>query len=168
MTNEQPKPERPRIDLVFTAKCDTTDKKPAFIMREYLGDGRLGEAEYIFPTKKIHGSIGCIYSFEYEPPKPDQPLQPGKRFTSYYPTTQRYVGQWPNSEERALWQTLARGYDVERDAAREQKKAESANEMLNVLEPLRRRYAKTNAAGKLTLEVLVLAYLRRTPLGEME
>lgn len=163
MTEEAKKEQspRPRIELVFTGKCLAADKKEAFILRENLA-GTLGESDYILPTKGLHGSVGLIYSFEYEEPADPSKLSPGKRFNSYWPGSQRYVGQWANAEERAVWHTQARAFDLEQAAKRERKKEESVVPMLDVLEPLRKRYSKTNYAGKLAIEVLVLAYLRRS------
>ena len=99
--------------------------------------------------------VGLIYSIEVEP------LADGSEWTSCYPTSLRYDRYWPNEEERAVWQAQARAFEIEQAAIRERKKAEGANAMLERLEPLRRRYARTNAPGRLAMEVLLLSYLRR-------
>jgi hypothetical protein len=150
-------PPKPRVTMVFTGRCiATTEKgpKPAFTLREVV-DGEMLEKERVFLEAQLSGSVGLLYSFEIE-------QEEDGSWTSYYPTSQRYIGPWADEAERAVWQAQARAFEIEQSAIRLRKKAEGTIDMLEVLEPLRRKYSKTNATGKLALEVLILSYLRRT------
>ncbi len=152
------KEPKPRVTIVFTGRCLAETPKgavPAFTLREVV-DGKMQEKERIFPAAKLGVSVGLIYSIEIEP-KAD-----ASDWYSYYPTSLRYDKYWPNEEERAVWQAQARAFEIEQAAVRERKKAEGTNAMLERLEPLRKKYARTNPTGKLAIEVLVLSYLRRT------
>jgi len=147
------KPEpRPRIEIVLVGKTLSVQKKVVFAVRKVEGGKLVGDEFYL---SGFSGGIGCVYSFEYEP---------GETFR-YYASTQRFVGQWKDDSDRAVWQAQARAFDIEQAAIRERKKAEGVNDMLDALEPLRRRYQKTNATGKLAIEVLLLSYLRRVEIG---
>jgi hypothetical protein len=76
-------------------------------------------------------------------------------------STAKYHGLWPDQEQRGVWQTMDRATDLEVKTISKMSTDASENAMLEVLKPLRREYHRTNAQGKLALEVLLLSWLRR-------
>ncbi len=148
---ETPKSEPPTALFVCTGKAETTDGKPALILRELTEASELGE-ERIFASKGLLCRVGHIYRIQ---------ISETKGADSIFPSTERWISQYADAEQVAAWQAAARALDVEKAAARERKKAEGTQQMLEVLKPLRTIYERTNALGRLAIEVQLLAYLRQ-------
>lgn len=148
---ETPKPEPPTALFVCTGKTETADGKQALILREVSEAGALG-VERLFAAKGLLCRVGHVYRIQ---------ISETKGADSIYPSTERWISQYADAEQVAAWQAAARALEVEKAAKRERKKAEGTQQMLEVLKPLRTIYQRTNALGRLAIEVQVLAYLRQ-------
>jgi hypothetical protein len=138
------------------AKTYTEKDQLGLVFKEVLPDGALN-GERIYSQKSMrHFRVGAVYEVEIDPDKP----------TTIYPTTMRWLHLWNDTSEAATWQACADAFDTLETARRQQKKDERRKLPLELLEPLREEYRKTNAAGRLALEVRVLAYLRRVIFSE--
>jgi hypothetical protein len=150
------KPARPRIRLVCVAKTYIEKVQAGLVFREVTADGSLGN-ERIYSQKSLkHIRVGAVYEVEIDAEKP----------TSIYTHTLRWLHLWENKTEAAVWQASADAFDTLEVVRRQQKKDERRKLPLELLEPIREEYRKTNAAGRLALEVRVLAYLRRVTISE--
>src|SRR5579859_871524 len=150
--NPQPPKPEPRTALfVCTGKTETADGKPAIILRKLSEANELG-TERLFASKGLHCRVGHVYRIQ---------VSETKGADSIFPSTERWISQYANAEQVAAWQAAARAFEIEKAAARERKKAEGTQQMLEVLKPLRTIYQRTNALGRLAIEVQLLAYLRQ-------
>lgn len=150
------KKQRPRIRLVCVAKTYTEKDQLGLVFKEVLPDGALN-GERIYSQKSMkHIRVGAVYEVEIDPDKP----------TTIYPNTMRWLHLWNDTSEAAAWQASADAFDTLEAARRQQRKDERRKLPWELLEPLREEYRKTNAAGRLALEVRVLAYLRRVTISE--
>jgi hypothetical protein len=83
---------------------------------------------------------------------------------SIYAHTIRWLGLWSDTAEAAVWQLAADAFDTAAAAVKQEKKETGRELFIEVLQPIRKQYWKTNAANRLAMEVRILAYLRRVPL----
>lgn len=151
-------PERPRIQLVCVGKTYVEKDKIGLLFKVINGDGPAGP-ERIYLRKDLeHVRVGAIYEVETNPEKP----------TSIYLNTFRWLRLWEDATEAAAWQASADAFDTRDVALRQERKENGRKLPLELLEPIRREHRKTNAAGRLALEVRVLAYLRQVKItGEL-
>ena len=148
---QPPKPEPPTALFVCTGKTETADGKPALILRELSGADDLG-TERVFEAKGLLCRVGHVYRIQ---------ISQTTGAASIFPSTDRWISQYADAEQVAAWQAAARAFEIEKAAVRERKKAEGTQQMLEVLKPLRTIYQRTNALGRLAIEVQLLAYLRQ-------
>ena len=150
-STQEAKPEQPTALFVCTGKAETTDGKTALVLRQLYGGGKLAD-ERLFTAKDFHCRVGHVYRIR---------ISEIKGADSIYPSTARWISAYEDEAQAAAWQAAARAFDVEKAARRERKKAEGTQQMLEVLRPLRTIYQRTNALGRLAIEVQLLAYLRQ-------
>jgi hypothetical protein len=145
------KPERPTALFVCTGKAETTDGKTALVLREMSEGGKLAD-ERLFTAKDLRCRVGHVYRIR---------ISETKGADSIYPSTASWISAYEDGVQVAAWQAAARAFDVEKAARRRQKQAEETQQMLEVLKPLRTIYQRTNALGRLAIEVQLLSYLRQ-------
>ena len=151
MPVETNKPARPVITLVCVEKVYLAASKIGLRFQEVTGDGSLG-AERIYERKGLtHIRVGAVYQVEADPANP----------RTIYPNTLRWMKLWDNIEEASVWQLAADAFDTRHLAAQQEKKQNARRLPIERLAPFRDLYWKTNALGRLAIEVRVLAYLRQ-------
>jgi hypothetical protein len=118
-------------------------------------DGTAGE-ERLYSQKKMKSiRVGSVYEFGVD----------SKDSTRIYVDTARWMRVWDNEQEAAVWQLASAAFDTTEDARKHEKQQTSRRLALELLEPIRKEYWRTNYAGRLAIEVRVLAYLRHVPLS---
>jgi hypothetical protein len=158
MGDEPAKAENPRIKLVCVGKTYIEESKIGIVFKEIGADILLGR-ERIYAEKNVRQArVGAMYEVETDPNNP----------RSIFSATLRWLGLWENKEEAATWQLLAEAFATRDLAAKQQKKENARKLPLELLDPIRREYFRTNHAGKLAIEVRVLAYLRRTKVDDQD
>lgn len=146
---------RRRITLVCTGKTDLTDGKPGLVFHKVNADGTAGD-ERIYQHKGLeHLRVGAVYEVEIDHQNP----------RSVYTRTFKWVRLWDNVEEAAVWQLAAEAFDTAHLAVRQEKKENARRLPLELLAPIREEYWRTNPAGRLAIEVRVLAYLKQAKIG---
>lgn len=141
---------KPRIVLVCTGKIHLNAGGVALVFREVTEDGRAGP-ERVYNRKNLERiRVGAVYDVEVNPEVP----------TQIFVDTLRWLRLWDKSEA-ALWQLAADAFDTCELAARQERKENSRKLPVEILEPIRKLYWATNAAGRLAIEIRVLAYLRQ-------
>jgi hypothetical protein len=148
---QQTLPARPRVTLVCTGKTYLDSGKIGITFREVREDGSPGD-ERIYSQKNFrHVRVGAVYDAETDPANP----------RSIYGGRMRWLRLWQETAQAAAWQVAADAFDT-RDLAMKQERKENARSLpVELLTPIREQYWSTNAAGRLAIEVRVLAYLRR-------
>ncbi len=150
MASENDKPARPNITLVCVGKVYLSDGKVGLLFREVTTEGTLGN-ERIYQHKGLqHLRIGAVYQVEVDPANP----------RSIYTNTFRWLRLWEDTAEASVWQVSSDAFDTLHLAAQQEKKQNARKLPVELLAPLREEYWKTNALGRLAIEVRVLAYLR--------
>ena len=152
VTTEQPSNvPRPRITLVCVGKTYIQNGKIGLVFREINENGSAG-AERIYSQKDLkHVRVGAVYEVEGS----------AENLRSIFTDTLRWLRLWEDKPEAAAWQAAADAFDT-RDLAAKQEKNQNARKLpLELLEPIRKEYRRTNAVGRLAFEVRVLAYLRQ-------
>jgi hypothetical protein len=151
----QPKETRPRITLVCKGKTYLTDGRTGIVFLEVKEGGSPGDAR-LYDLKDLrHVRIGSVYDVEIDPAHPN----------SIYAATMRWLRIWENTEEAATWQIAADAFDTRELAIKHERKETSRRLPLELLHGIRKQYWSTNAAGRLAIEVRVLAYLRQDKLA---
>lgn len=102
--------------------------------------------------------MGNVYELDVDATEP----------TRIYADSARWLRVWGNEPEAAVWQTMSGAFDTEELARKYEKDQTSRRLPLELLSPIRREYWRTNSAGKLAIEIRVLAYLRMTSLNSEE
>jgi len=152
MTEQKAAP--PKVQLVCVGKAHAK-RTVCLVFRLVASDGTAGE-ERVYSRKNLKQiRVGSVYEVETD-------AEDSTRIVS---NTIRWVRTWKDKGEAAIWQTAAAAFDT-LELARKSEKREAGRRLpLEVLQPLRDEYRRTNSAGKLALEVRVLAYLRMASLG---
>jgi hypothetical protein len=88
--------------------------------------------------------------------------------TRIYVNSARWLRLWENQEEAAVWQTTGAAFDTVELARKHEKQQTSRRLPIELLRPIREEYWRTNAVGRLAIEVRVLAYLRLVSLNNGE
>lgn len=91
-----------------------------------------------------------MYDIEIDPANP----------RSIYPSSIRWLRLWNDEAQIAVSQTLVDAFDTLDAAIKQERKQTDRKLPLERLAPLRDHYWSTNGAGRLAIEVRVLAYLR--------
>jgi hypothetical protein len=140
---------RPRIQLVCIGK-GRAKQDVCLVFREVASDGSRGK-ERIYSQKHLrHVRVGHVYEVETD----------ATTITQIYTDTVRWLSVWPDKTEAATWQTAAAAFDTLELARKNEQKETGRKLPLELLRPLRDEYWKTNPAGRLAIEVRLLAYLR--------
>lgn len=133
---------------VCTGSVVLTGGKLGKILRPVGEDGSLGDERY-YGAKGLRGfHVGGVWSI----PTNGTSITVGKA---------RYVRRWEKAEDVTTWTVKSRAAEAEIAARKKQKTDAALVAALPALDPLRRLYFKTNAANRIAIEVVVLAYLRR-------
>src|SRR5260370_564840 len=157
VTTEQPdKVPRPRMTLVCVGKTYIQNGKIGLVFRE-INQNRAAGGERIYSQKDLkRGRVGAVYEVEGST----------ENLRSIFTDTLRWLRLWEDKPEAAAWQAAADAFDTRDLAAKQEKKQNARKLPLELLEPIRKEYRRTNAAGRLAFEVRVLAYLRQLKVSE--
>ena len=148
---QQASDEKPRITLVCTGKTYVKSGTVGLVFAEITTEGWLGK-ERVYGQKDLKRvRVGSVYEIEIDPADPSM----------IYPGSIRWLRLWKDEEQIATWQTLADAFDTRHLAVKQERKESERKLPLERLAPLRKHYWNTNAAGRLAIEVRVLAYLRQ-------
>jgi hypothetical protein len=151
MSQETAPSARPLLTLVCTGRTYLTTGKIGLVLREVQSDDSLG-SERIYQRKGLeHLRVGAVYQVEAD----------SADLGSIYTRTIRWLRLWGNTEEAAIWQLAAEAFDTRHLAAQQERKQNARKLPLEVLSPVRDEYRRTNPAGRLAIEVRLLAYLRQ-------
>jgi hypothetical protein len=153
MTTPEPQPSdaKPRIALVCTGKTYLQSGAIGLVFAEVTPEGALGN-ERIYDQKNLKRvRAGSVYDIEIDP----------ANFRSIYPASIRWLHLWKDEAQIAVWQTLVDAFDTRDLAVKQERKQTGRKLPLERLAPLREHYWSTNSAGRLAIEVRVLAYLRQ-------
>lgn len=152
--NTQGGATKPRVTLVCTGKAKVGKNEIGLVFRIVNPDGSLG-AESIYGRKGLQSvHVGAVYD-----------VDTGSNPTSIFVNSMRWRSLWADAGEVAVWQTAADAFDTLELAIRQERKQNGRRLPVERLEPIRRQYWSTNAAGRLAIEVRVLAYLRQVSLA---
>lgn len=88
--------------------------------------------------------------------------------TRLYANSARWLRLWESQEEAAVWQTTGGAFDTVELVRKHEKQQTSRKLPIELLRPIREEYWRTNAVGRLAIEVRVLAYLRLVSLNNGE
>lgn len=72
-----------------------------------------------------------------------------------------FLGMYEDAEQVAAWQAASRATERAYSSRAEEKKAATRNVLAETLEPLRRHYWKLTPRQRISVELLVIEYLRR-------
>ncbi len=153
MTVDQRRPDqqKPRITVVCKGKTYLDSGHIGIVFLD-LDDGGALCGERISTEKNLKlARVGSVYEVEVDP----------NNLRAIYPATLRWRRLWENHAEAATWQTLADSFDTRDLAIKQERKQTSRKLPVELPAPLREQYWSTNAAGRLAIEVRVLAYLRQ-------
>jgi hypothetical protein len=151
---EPSKQKLPTVQLVCVGKIRSRNLV-CWVFKTILPDGNVGE-ERLYSAKNLKAiSVGSVYEVETD----------ADDSTRIYVNSARWLRVWSNEEEAAVWQAAAAAFDTTELARKREKQETSRKLPLEVLRPLREEYWRTNAAGRLAIEVRVLAYLRLVSLN---
>ncbi len=152
---EQAGADANKLHLVCVGKAYAKTKEVCFIFLVVGSDGRAGD-ERIYAQKHLkHVRVGHLYEVETDSTEP----------TRIHTNTMRWLNVWHDAAEAATWQTAAAAFDTLDLAHKNEKKETGRRLPLELLRPIREEYLKTNPAGRLAIEVRVLAYLRLVKLN---
>ena len=110
-----------------------------------------------FPVKRSTvGSLraGAVYNVEVK----RDPTDPGK--VSARIASRTYAGMFSDSARVSIWQTAEREREITKRLAQKEKTETARNYIREALAPVRQLYTRTDAVGKMAIEVQVLSYLR--------
>jgi hypothetical protein len=139
----------PKRKLVCVGKVHA-NKEVCLMFRLVASDDTLGD-ERIYAHKHLKQvRVGNVYEVEIDRDDP----------TRIYTNTIRWLCVWKDQTEAATWQAVAAAFDTLELAKKSEKKETGRRLPLELLRPLREEYRRTNPAGRLAIEVRVLAYLR--------
>jgi hypothetical protein len=152
--------EKPKALFVFVAECTMSDKKAgAEFVRVTQEEYEQGDKDAaarrtcIFGKNAVGvGQPGNVYEFDIEEKETG---------LSIYPGTKRYVGQWPNKEQRLEWQAKHRAFVNHREAQALEKKEASQSLLDECLGPMREQYRKLPHPRKQAFLAAVLYYITR-------
>lgn len=148
---------RPKVQLVCVGKT-RAKKDVCLVFREVASEGT-AEKERIYAQKHLKQvRVGHVYEVETDQNDP----------TRIHTDTIRWLHGWKDQPEAATWQTAAAAFEIQEIAQRREQTETGRKLPLELLRPLRDEYWKTNPAGRLAMEVRVLAYLRMVTLGRNE
>jgi hypothetical protein len=149
MAKEASKAPRSTVQLVCVGKTRSKTLL-CWVFRLALPNGQAGE-ERIYSQKSLKSvRIGSVYEVDADPVDS----------TRIYVDSARWLRLWENKEEAAVWQTSGAAFDTLELARKHEQQQTSRRLPLELLRPIREQYWQTNAAGKLAIELRVLAYLR--------
>lgn len=104
-------------------------------------------------SKKYSFTTAGVYAMEAD-------LIDGE-ISTIYPNSFKYMGLVTDDDQAATIKLQAEAVTTEHTARQQAKKAlNDKTVILETLKPLRKAYAKTNAVGRLALELRILNYLR--------
>jgi len=128
------------------------------VFRVVDSNGVAGE-ERVYAQKNLrHVRVGHVYE-----------VQTAQNDSSRIHTdTIRWIRSWRDEEEAATWQAAAAAFDTLELAKKAEKRETERRLPLELLRPLRDEYFRTNPAGRLAIEVRVLAYLKMVSLRSEE
>jgi hypothetical protein len=157
MTAEPSKAPQSTVQLVCVGKARSKSVL-CWVFRLILPDGQAG-AERLYSQKSLKSvRIGSVYEVDVDPTDS----------TRIYVNSARWSRLWENQEEAAVWQTTGAAFDTVELARKHEKQQTSRKLPIELLKPIREEYRRTNAAGRLAIEVRVLAYLRLVSLDSGE
>ena len=157
MSTEPHKPARTTVQLVCIAKVRSKGEL-CWLFRVVLPDGQSGP-ERLYSQKSLKSiRVGHVYEVDADPADP----------TRIYVDSARWLRLWGDEAEAAVWQTASAAFDTLELARKHQKQQTSRRLPLELLKPIRDEYWRTNSAGRLAIEVRVLAYLRLVSLSSEE
>lgn len=144
-----------KIQLVCVGKAYAKTKEVCLIFLVVDSGGGTGH-ERIYGQKHLkHVRVGHLYEVETDSTEPSR----------IHTDTMRWLNVWHDAAQAATWQAAASAFDT-LDLAQKHEKKETGRKLpLELLRPIRDEYLKTNAAGRLAIEVRVLAYLRLVKLN---
>lgn len=132
----EPAPREKR-QLVCVGLAVTTTGKLRPMFRALDVVGVLDERELIWEGVK-HASPGCVYEVEiggdWNDPDGNRQIFVGKSGKL------DLVREWPNEEQRALWEAIGRTARTEHARAQNRKKTEEQNRLRELVRPLARIY----------------------------
>jgi hypothetical protein len=139
----------PKIRLVCVGKAHAK-KDVCLVFRVVDSNGVAGE-ERVYAQKNLrHVRVG--HEYEVQTTENDS--------SRIHTDTIRWICCWQNQQEAATWQAAAAAFDTLELAKKAEKRETERRLPLELLRPLRDEYFRTNPAGRLAIEVRVLAYLR--------
>ncbi len=145
------------IHLVCTGKI-RCQKELCWTFRVTFPEAQAG-AERIYSQKNFNNvRVGHEYTFDVDPNEP----------TRIYVNSARWLRVWRDQKEAAVWQTATAAFDTEELARKQERQQTSRRLPFELLQPIRDLYWRTNSAGRLAIEVRVLAYLRLVPINSEE
>jgi hypothetical protein len=150
-------PPQPKVRLVCAGKAHSK-KDVCLVFRVVDSKGAAGE-DRLYSQKNLK-QVRVSHVYEVETAEDDS--------TRIHTQTIRWIGVWPEQQEDATWQAAAAAFDTLELAKKAEKKETERRLPLELLRPLRDEYFRTNPAGRLAIEVRVLAYLRMVSLGSKE
>ena len=128
------------------------------MFRVILPDGQAGD-ERRYSQKSLKSvRVGNVY--EVDVAAGDQ--------TRIYVDSARWLRVWDNEQEAAVWQAASAAFDTVELARKHEKQQTSRRLPVELLKPIRDEYWRTNSAGRLAIEVRLLAYLRLVSLNNEE
>jgi hypothetical protein len=138
--------------VVCTGITELTSGKLGVVLQEII-DGVVSRTNRtVFDEKSCSKAMirtGAVYNIEFN-----------AEFSSARLAGAKYVGLWPNEEDRIKWRAQDDALKGERAAKKRQKLDLSDNAIKKALDPLRDVWIATNYTGRLALEVQILAYIR--------
>ncbi len=150
MSTEPDKPARSTVQLVCTGKERSTKGDLYWLFRVVTPDGQKGD-ERLYSQKSLKSiRVGHVYQVDTDPTES----------TRIYVNTARWLRLWSDETEAAVWQTASAAFDTAELARKHEKQQTSRKLPVELLKPIRDEYRRTNSAGRLAIEVRVLAYLR--------
>jgi hypothetical protein len=154
MATEPHKTARSTVQLVCTGKARSKGEL-CWVFRLVLPDGKAGP-ERLYSQKRLKSiRVGNVYELDVDPSDP----------TRIYVDSPRWLRLWDDEHEAAVWQTASSAFDTAELARKHEKQQTSRRLPLELLKPIREEYWRTNSAGRLAIEVRVLAYLRLVSLN---
>jgi hypothetical protein len=154
-----PKPDNPKIKLVYIGVCLTTEDKRAGrfmpITEEQVAEGAMPDQlpeEKVFSWKLASqcGRPGTIYEFECPPDKVGQ---------SVFPDTRRYGGRLENDDRVLQWQAEHDAFLMRQELESREKKEKVVNEIHEQLKPIRAAYRSLVGRQRTVFLAQIIAFV---------
>jgi hypothetical protein len=161
MTTQEtaPKPENPKIKLVYVGVCMTTDGKRGGrflpITDEQVAEGALPNQlpeEMVFSWKLASqcGRPGTIYDFKCPPDKVGQ---------SIFTDTRRYAGRLKNDDRVLQWQVEHDAFLMQQELESREKKEKAVNEIHEQLKPICSAYRSLVGRQRTVFLAQIIAFV---------